>query len=405
MTSEAIFISSHDESCGIAYFTDQIISDVSSIIPCKVIPLDLSLTRSTTKVMRRLADIHIKNICNSVARNRHINIQIEWGLFGSIPEDISRRLKWLIASNPQSVVTLHTSNWIQPIPKLATIAKESIKMNFVGAYRLARERRNVGRILSAYHSVILEAKRYNVPIIVHTKRAKNQIRDLFNYENVHVHPLCFSPPTNELKQHGSKLLSSIKTSLGLSNESLSVGLFGFVSRYKGHEDAVRAIDLLPDKYHLFIFGKQHPQSIRADGGVDSYISDLMSLIGDLGLHHRVHFLGELPAEDFAAMISAVDIAWLPYREVGQEGSAVAAQCIAGAKRIVFSASYAFDEMLKLEEKKYVVRADIGNYNNLANITELAMKDEKFMNDYSVGEYSAQTQRDMYVKLMGYFDVK
>jgi len=399
---EALFISSHDESCGIAYFTDQIITDISPITPCKVIPLNLSLTRSTTKTERSLADAHIKNLCNDIIGAKHLNIQIEWGLFGSVPEDISRRLIWLITSNSNCVVTLHTTNFIQNPPKLLTIAKEVAKFNFAGAYRIARERRNSSRILVAYNSIIAEIKRHNIPIIVHTKRAKKQISLLFNYENVYVHPLCFPAPTDELKKHGTELLHSIKSSIGIPQESVSVGLFGFISRYKGHDDAIRAIDILPNDYHLFIFGRQHPQSIRSDGTVEPYIQSLMMLVADLNLHHRVHFLGEFQEPDFAALISAVDVAWLPYHEVGQEGSAVAAQCVVGAKRVILSSSYAFDEMLKLEEKKFILRTDIGNYNNMANATRLAMGNKIFMNDHSLGKFTTQTQRDLYMGLMGYY---
>lgn len=401
MAPEVVFVSSHDESCGIAYFTDQLVADIAPMVPCKVIPLDLSLTRSTIKPIRRLADAHIKSICDSISLHEYVNIQIEWGLFGVIPEDVSRRLKWLISANPRSVVTLHTTGFIQPVPRLREIIKRILKLNFIDAYHIARERRNVVRTVSAYCSVISEIKLHNAPIIVHTERARKQIKTLFQYENVHVHPLSFPYCNFETKKYGEDLLHSIKASLNIPNGSLSVGLFGFISRYKGHDDAVRAINNLPRKYHLFVFGRQHPQTIRSDGGVDYYISDLMSLIDDLGLHSRVHFLGEFSSKDFMALISAVDVAWLPYHEVGQEGSAVAAQCIAGGKRVVCSASYAFDEMLKLDPKAYIVRVDIGNYNNLASATEMVVGDDRFVNDYSSGRYSAQTQRDMYLNLMGF----
>jgi Glycosyltransferase len=313
---EALFVSSHDESCGIAYFTDQIIADISQIVSCKIIPLDLSLTRSTTRTGRRLADAHIKSICIDIVGAKHCNIQIEWGLFGSTPEDISRRLRWLIAANKNSVVTLHTTNFVQHYPKLMMIAKEIAKFNFTGGYRIARERRNILRTLLAYNSVIKEIKRNNIPIIVHTKRAKKQLSLLFGYENVHAHPLCFPVPTDEVKKRGATLLHTIKSSIGISEESVSVGLFGFVSHYKGHDDAIRAIDILPEDYHLFIFGRQHPQTIRIDGTVEPYIQSLNMLVTDLNLHHRVHFLGEFQEPDFTALISAVDIVWLPYHEVG-----------------------------------------------------------------------------------------
>ena len=57
-----------------------------------------------------------------------------------------------------------------------------------------------------------------------------------------------------------------------------IGLFGFVSEYKGHETAIRALKLLPAEYKIIIFGSQHPMSIMQNTKVDPYIDQLIQII-------------------------------------------------------------------------------------------------------------------------------
>ncbi|MCB1460319.1 MAG: hypothetical protein KDJ48_13850, partial [Nitratireductor sp.] len=156
-------------------------------------------------------------------------------------------------------------------------------------------------------------------------------------------------------------LEKIRRELGFKPEDKLIGIFGYISAYKGHHDALKAIEYLPENYKLLIFGRQHPQTIRANGEVDKYLGKLMGTIfldeeksrkhslalarirraeenREPSLKDRVYFLGELPDREFLDVAASVDVAWLPYYENGQDGSGIASICLDASPRVVCSAS-------------------------------------------------------------------
>jgi len=233
----------------------------------------------------------------------------------------------------------------------------------------------------------------NAPIIVHTKRSKNSINWLFGHDKIAVHPLKFidhyEPEDNKLDE--------IRDQLGLDPQDTLIGIFGYISSYKGHLSALQAMLDLPAHYKLLILGRQHPQTIRSGEELFPYLEDLIEFIDEHpSLKDRVFFLNELDEGSFYNIAHHVDMTWLPYVENGQDGSGICSICMDLSPRVVCSSSFAFDELFKLLPYQHTARFDIGNYKELATKTEMLMQ-QPVGKRIENSAYSVSTQAQLYLQ--------
>jgi glycosyltransferase involved in cell wall biosynthesis len=182
----------------------------------------------------------------------------------------------------------------------------------------------------------------------------------------------------------------------LPDGAVVLGCFGFLSRYKGFDTALKALQILPERYHLAIFGSTHPNSILEQAAIDPYVKKLMRLVNPertlldaagkrsslmlngnelehlvesphpTNLTHRVHFMGALADADFPTAMAVCDTVLLPYLEVGQSSSGPLNWAIALGKHIVTSRNKTFLQALRYYPGRFRT-FDIGNYIELAEI--------------------------------------
>lgn len=413
-------VSSFSESCGNAAFTRVLQDSIErhSDVSVEVVELNLQLLQSSARAVRRKADKHIDELCLQLAEFDAVNLQLEAGLYGTVPNDIVSRVTKLMKANPVMSVTLHS-----PRLKSATNygIREGIKnlMRFkliTGFTQILDELRGNVHV-NINRKMIKAAEGMGHRLIVHTKRASDQIRIFFDYENTSIHPLKIVPETF---QPDHTVLNQIKHELGVVKNDILIGVFGYISAYKGHTDALDALKNLPPEYKLLIFGRQHPQTIKANGKVDDYLGLLKEQIlmdkervrkvdlaqsrvankplkPTLSLHDRVFFLGELDDEDFLNVAGSVDVAWLPYYENGQDGSGIASICLDASPKVVCSSSFAFDQLFRLVKYKNTARFDIGNSLELANRTIQIMRRPEVERPYAESDvYSLETQVETYI---------
>lgn len=397
MTRMAI-VSSYSESCGNATFTKVLHDTISqySKYQVEVVELDLVLLQSINGSIRIAAARHIEELCSRLVTFDYVNIQIEAGLYGTLPNDIVRRLRKLMRANPNTSVTLHSPRLVPNPTSSRSAIKQLLSLQIKAALK---------NLMSDYHAnihnrlnrkIVREVAQSGHAAIVHTARARRQIKSLYNYDNVYVHPLRLVP---DEFQPNPTVLNDIKSRVGLEQNAVLVGMFGYISRNKGHFDALNAISQLPFHYKLAIFGRQHPQTIKSDGSKDEYISSLIGMVRRTPrLRNRVFFLGELNDEDFLQVASAVDVAWLPYYENGQDGSGIASIVMDVCGRVLASASFAFDELNKLIPYRNVMRFDIGNELELAVKTQMLMAKDVPKRPYGdTKKYNIRTQAQVYAE--------
>jgi glycosyltransferase involved in cell wall biosynthesis len=397
MTNLAI-VSSYSESCGNACFTKVLHDSIENYtnVDVEVIPLHLKLLQSTNRALRKKADKYVKELAKKLQAYDAVNIQLEAGLYGTFPRDIVKRSAMLMQANRNTTVTLHSPRLINACPADSRSAiKSLLKFRWRAACREFVAAKSQDVHMRINRKLIINSIKNNCRLIVHTLRARQQIQLLFDYDRVDVHPLKFVP---DHFLSNRNIWARVRRDLNCAEDSIYIGIFGYISSYKGHIDALEALKYLPSNYKLLIFGRQHPQTLKTDGAIDFYLSNLVKKTkNDRSLKERVYFLGELGDEDFLQVVSAIDVIWLPYYENGQDGSGIASLCLNLCQRVLCSASFAFDELFKLESFNNYLRFDIGNYLELALKTKIIMNNDLPKSDIKQSDYTLKTQAYLYAK--------
>jgi glycosyltransferase involved in cell wall biosynthesis len=389
-------VSSVDVSCGNAHFTRVLGESLSALpgVEVELLGLDLELTQSLAGHERRLADQHIADICRRMRRLDAVNIQFEPGLYGRGFPDVARRFRRLLDANPNTFVTHHAVRTVDRmnIPERMLNAVGSLLSFKPGlAMRQAREAQKLRLDVASARAYVKMVATRGRSMVVHTGRSARRIHRSWPDADVHVHPLRIVEPGS---RSGEGFVDALKHRLLLPPDTVTVGVFGYFGGYKGMDTALRALKRLPRNHHLLVFGRQHPQTIRQQEPVGGAVATLVTLVDHLRLSSRVHFLGELDDQDFSDAAAGVDAVWLPYLEVDQDGSGIAAIAFDVAKRILASNSSAFDELLQLIPYDGVERFDIGND------LELAQKTLSPSGRVSrpMTKYTCQTQAELYYTL-------
>ncbi len=355
-------ISSYDELCGNASYTRALEKGLSNHFDVTVLSLDVNLLR---KGKSKKANQHIQDLIEKLKEFDCVNIQFEAGLFGSSIFQMRKNFFSLARASKRLVVTMHRYQNFERYPGLLNLGK-SILMgelrSFVKQWSLVFAN---NRYVPFYNEVIHFCQKKQVPIIVHTKRDKKSIELEFNYDKIFDHPLCFYDQNEiqEVKQNYTKEI--FYNDFKLEKDKIYIGLFGFINKYKGHETAIKTLNYLPAHYELLICGAQHPHTIQREEEINPYIDKLLELIKKSMLKKRVKFYRLSRDEDFIKALIHCDYNILPYLEVTQGGSAIAALTLESNSCSLFSQNFAFFELDKYAPNSFGMFS-IGNYMELAN---------------------------------------
>lgn len=394
-------VSSYSESCGNAAFTKILHDSIemhSTGLEVDVFELDLPVLQSINKMIRKIGDKRIKDICAELKKYDAVNIQLEAGLYGSLPHDIEKRLSLLFRANNNTSVTLHSPRLINPTANdVRKSLKKILQLQFVSGIKDLLGYRMSDLTYKMNWRIIKNAIDCNCKLIGHTKRAREQIDALFHYGSTVVHPLKMVP--NDYVRN-CNTFQIIRDEYNLHDKKV-IGIFGYISAYKGHFDALKAIESMPHNYVLLIFGRQHPQTIATNGTVDKYLSDLIGYVKNSSqLDGRVFFMGELNDQEFMDVVSSVDACWMPYYENGQDGSGIASITLELGKRVLCSTSMAFDQLFMLEMYDNCKRFDVGNYLELASKTIASLQDGEPLAKQPSSGYNIQSQANLYLRTLG-----
>lgn len=356
-------ISSYNELCGNASYTKALADGLREIYEVEVIALNTDLLRN--KGTKKQSELHIESICNQIKNFDHVNIQFEAGLFGVQPKFILKRFKKIISNCKKLVITMHRYDAYEKKPGFKQLIKSLLKRKlsiFFGRLNWVQANNKYAFLYSA---IIKVCKSNKIPIIVHTPRDSQLIRTIHQYKHVYDHPLCFFSQAKIAQIRKETNRNRFCQYFNLPEDKIYLGIFGFINEYKGHETAIKALKFLPDNYQLLIFGSQHPHSIKLEEKINPYIENLINLITDQKLISRVKFFGGLTDDQFIKALANCDYNILPYLEVNQGGSGIAALTLEAGSRGVFSQNKAFIELLKYAPDAFKIFS-IGNYLELAN---------------------------------------
>ena len=389
-------ISSYNESCGNASYTEVLRQGFSEYYEVDVLPLQLDILGSNASNIKKIADEHIEDLAKSLKNYDYVNIQFEAGLYGNNKKDICRRMKKLINASNNLIVTMHRIDLPKLIFSLKTLKILFSSKNIINNMRLIK---NEIYFKQLYRDVVKmikkHSKKYNSNIIVHTKKDKKNIERFFDFYNVYDFPLTFLNKKQRLRKRKESEREEFVKKYGLKKDDKLIGIFGYISEYKGHETIIKALSYLPDNYKLLIFGSQHPMAIQEYTKCDPYIARLLDMTDKLkeieeekelnekekdqnvsaSIIDRILFLGNLDDDAFLEALYCCDFAVLPYMEVNQGGSGIASLVLETKIKSLYSNNKAFAELNKYFPNTFS-KFDIGNY------IELARKIKNYKEDYS-----------------------
>lgn len=372
--------------------------------------LPLSLISDTSSSTVMYVDSMIKSYADDLSSCDFISIQYDAGLYGTSIPDIYRRILSLAdaCKNGAFSITFHSLGLNAPSVFLPTPAvKNKKKRHFWKKEKI--ENRTVIPALSPVsfddisRALIKKIIEKNGLAIVHTKRDEQKIKGEFPQIDIVSHPLNYYRADEIDKMRSSFSKKDFKSEFGIKEDDTicAIGILGTFHPHKDYETVINALNLLDEKYHLYIFGGVHKLSYKAfPNGLDR-IKEMQKLIKEMNLTDRVHFKGVLLNN--ADMIRAFffcDYVIMPYFEVGQMASASMGMAMDLSKYVFSTWNCSFNELRKFTGNSFY-SFDIGNYMELADkIKNLPQKDEILENrkEY-LKKYNISNTVKLYLKNM------
>ena len=341
-----------------------------SDISFEVAALPVDIFRATTSSAKRMARQRMREIVAQVRAADIVNIQYEPGLFGVMPWQILRRLLAIMRAANKVILTFHTfPNARGYKPSLNISSNWKLLANFT---------------IRLLHQAILgyvNARPGKFICFVHTGRERNRlILQGIQADRVVDHPLAFVDREHKENLRNSDSRDILLSRFGFQNDDTLIGVFGFLSEYKGIDVAINAMRLLPENHKLLIFGRTHPEAIQGFTEKIGYIEFLTSLIDRKKLHsnlgnrkrkliaasmlERVIFAGSPSNSELVEFMNGCDAVVFPYIEVGQTSSGPASIALDLGKPLYLTNTHCFNEL-----GRYAVNCltqfDIGNHVQLA----------------------------------------
>jgi glycosyltransferase involved in cell wall biosynthesis len=420
-------VSTSSKLCGIAAYTTALQRQLGDAFDITVFDLNQYLLRNPHRRVRKLADRHVREICRAIRQFDVVNLQLEYGTLGRYGSDIHRRFCWLTDAAPRLSVTFHSL--LTPVSfDAAAFLKALATFKLKAAARMQAEFRR-SHVLS--YGIARQLRRVQsfkqVSAIVHNRRDLQDTRYLYGIRQVLDHPLSYLSASEVEAIRGSASRRRFPMLDELPADAVLIGVFGFLSEYKGIGTAIEALQYLPENHHLLIFGGVHPQEIAArqqrhpyitglfdqaymdttlyerltgrgaQGGPPLIVSANRGLRELLGQHPRdlsarIHFMGALAEADFLGGMAICDAVVFPYLEVGQSSSGPISQALELGCRIIASRTHTFLEFAEYH-KDAVEFFDIGNHLELAE--RLAARPQ-FGARHHFPEFNVETNKATYL---------
>ncbi|MFJ3484647.1 hypothetical protein ACIPL1_14865 [Pseudomonas sp. NPDC090202] len=355
-------VSSYRLECGIARFSEVLYRNFA---PCNEVtvfelpPQELKKSFGATDVE---AERFIDELCTQLKDFDAVSIQCEYGLFSdSIAQSIAR-LKRILSANPNSTITFHTvfsrscsaQATFPSLPRLMLRPRSSL-MEFARNWRATQTARCE---LGLFEYI----RQHKIKVIVHTETTKRVLKQRFKLPNVECHPLCYTSEAEKAGFSHEQCRQELIDRLGLDNKNQLIGVFGFFGGYKGFDYAIQCIARLPENYKLLIFSGLHPTAIKQSD--TSQIDQLVELCRKNKVLGRTFFMGSVDDLAMYKAIAGVDFSWLPYREVGQEASAICSEVAELSRRMIISRNFAFVDYMKFNLRDDYEFFEIGNVEEL-----------------------------------------
>ena len=139
--------------------------------------------------------------------------------------------------------------------------------------------------------------------------------------------------------------------LGLDDQDILLGYFGFVNESKGADLLIEAVARLPPNYHVVFIGGQTGSSDQTN---KAFVSKVRELIEKENLTDRVHWTGFMADNRVSTFLEAADLVVMPYRDgVSLRRGTLMATLAQGCTLVTTSPSTSLPELIHGENVWFV----------------------------------------------------
>jgi glycosyltransferase involved in cell wall biosynthesis len=297
-----------------------------------------------------------------------LHIQHEFGLYTG--DEFAQIVDAAKEVNKKVVVTVHLS------PALAFKTKPRGGVGLRSAIHLVRQKRLHG-IFKQRH---IDAFKKADLLISHNN---GTTKSLIDYGISKDHILQFNHPVLP-KTHPKIVSTEISEKLNRQDTDIIYGTVGFMHKYKGVEDAVRALKFLPDNYKLAIIGGTQPISDETN-----IYNKTANLIDALNLKDRVYITGFVQEDDrLNAFIREVDMCVYPYDNAyyGQVSSGALNLAFANERPVIAYPTDGFKD-INSEYSEIVLTNTFAYYELAREILRIDIKSQVAAGNKYASEYS------------------
>lgn len=289
-------VSSHNICCPLAYYADALKEFLSPAFDVEIIDLKTSLLRMEGKNYEALSAAYIDEISHKLREFDLVNVHLELGIFGTVPELIAERVIQLCQAAGRLLLTVHTIDYNE-------------KGGHAHLYQKIMQSLKERPVSNPFH------------LIAHLPQENLLLRKHFALENVSDFPLIYLSNERRAFFQQSRNQTVWKKQFGFKEEDLVIGVFGLLSPHKYYLHALKTLKLLPDHYKLLIIGEAHHMNIKC-WKVDPVIEEMTSFLDqNPSLANRLFFAGRRPDANYYEDVANCDYVLLSSFEVNQSGSA------------------------------------------------------------------------------------
>jgi len=421
MGKRLAIVSSYNEECGAAFYSSRLkvhLEEAGHQVDIKRLPVSL-LRVSSPRDIRLKGDMEVHQIAAELGEYDAVMLQFEPGLYGTSARTSYRRVTWLLKACRNAILTVHGFDRVTQGGGLLRALDAVIDRDFRRAYANARFS-NLLDDVGKFWRYVGTAK--HVKVLTFCKADETLLKRFYDLPRITNYPITYFSRAQAEEVAASVDREAFLTRMGLDPSRKYFAVYGFLNAYKGHMTAIKALEYLPDDWHLAIIGGEHPQGLHADRDIGPYVRQLLAFglappdgaggneqaLMPLGsgaqamastafekqqiktelfrysefrnflpsrdLRDRVHFMGQASDEEMPRFYYAMDYAVHPYIKTlsGQSGSGPATMALEFGARSLFSNAPVFREM-----NQYFPGAM--SFFNIGNFVELSEALQRFPN--------------------------
>ncbi len=403
-------VSSYNEECGAAFYSSRLkihLEAAGHSVTIKRLPVSL-LRVHTPRSIRLKGDAEIRRIAGELGEFDAVLLQFEPGLYGTRRRTSYRRVRTLLQGCRNAVLTVHGFDRVTQGGGLLAALDALVDRDLRRAFSNVTFGALVDDINIFWNYV---RKSAHVKVLTFCRGDQVLLERFYGLTRISNYPITYFSREQAEAVAASVDREALLKRFGLDPRRKYFAVYGFLNAYKGHLTAMKALEYLPEDWHLAIIGGEHPQGLHADRDIGPYVRQLLAFglthgdqqpttllppegasaglqaanfekqqiktelfrysefkhfLPERDLRHRVHFLGQVSDDDMPRFYYGMDYAVHPYMKTksGQSGSGPATMALEFGARSLFSNAPVFREMGQYFDGAM-------SYFNIGNFVELA----------------------------------